>query len=91
MTSEATVMSNPVWRGKPLATPPKRRHGVPERAVVHVDHAAPGDPTLVDLQLVAPVDMIVDHRAQSRLCAAVIAWKSPVKWRFISSIGTTCA
>ncbi len=29
--------------------------------------------------------------AASRLCAEVIAWKSPVKWRLISSIGTTCA
>ena len=29
--------------------------------------------------------------ADSRLCAAVIAWKSPVKCRFMSSIGTTCA
>ena len=29
--------------------------------------------------------------AESRLLAAVIAWRSPVKWRFRSSIGTTCA
>ena len=29
--------------------------------------------------------------AASRLLAAVIAWMSPVKWRLISSIGTTCA
>ena len=28
--------------------------------------------------------------AASRLCAAVIAGKSPVKWRLMSSIGTTC-
>src|SRR6266542_3570687 len=28
--------------------------------------------------------------AASRLCADVTAWKSPVKWRLISSIGTTC-
>ncbi len=28
--------------------------------------------------------------AESRLCAEVMAWKSPVKWRLISSIGTTC-
>ena len=27
--------------------------------------------------------------AASRLCALVMAWKSPVKWRLISSIGTT--
>jgi hypothetical protein len=29
--------------------------------------------------------------ADSRLWALVMAWKSPVKCRFISSIGTTCA
>ena len=29
--------------------------------------------------------------AESRLFAAVIACRSPVKWRFRSSIGTTCA
>ena len=29
--------------------------------------------------------------AASRLLAAPIAWMSPVKWRFRSSIGTTCA
>ena len=29
--------------------------------------------------------------AASRLLAAVMAWKSPVKWRLISSIGATCA
>jgi hypothetical protein len=29
--------------------------------------------------------------AASRLLAAPIAWKSPVKWRLMSSIGTTWA
>jgi len=29
--------------------------------------------------------------AERRLCAAAIAWKSPVKWRLMSSIGTTWA
>ena len=29
--------------------------------------------------------------AESRLFAAVIACMSPVKWRLMSSIGTTCA
>ncbi len=29
--------------------------------------------------------------AARRLFAAPIAWMSPVKWRFMSSIGTTCA
>ncbi len=30
------------------------------------------------------------NRAARRLCAAVIACRSPVKWRLISSIGMTC-
>src|SRR6185312_733743 len=29
--------------------------------------------------------------ADSKLWAEVMAWKSPVKWRLMSSIGTTCA
>src|SRR3989475_5115164 len=29
--------------------------------------------------------------ADSRLCALAMAWKSPVKWRLMSSIGTTWA
>ena len=32
-----------------------------------------------------------DIKADKRLWAVVMAWKSPVKWRFMSSIGTTCA
>jgi hypothetical protein len=32
--------------------------------VVHVHHAPPGDAALVDFQLVAPVDVVVDHRRQ---------------------------
>jgi hypothetical protein len=46
MTSDATVMSNPVWRGKPLATPPSEDHDVAQRPVVHVHHPAPDDPAL---------------------------------------------
>ena len=38
-----------------------------------------------------PCLMWLSSIAASRLLAAPIAWKSPVKCRFISSIGTTCA
>ena len=33
-------------------------------AVVHVDHAAPGDAANVDVERVAPVDVVVEHRRQ---------------------------
>ena len=38
-----------------------------------------------------PCRMCASSIAASRLFAAPIAWMSPVKWRFRSSIGTTCA
>ena len=34
--------------------------------------------------------MWLSIQAEIKLCAAPIAWISPVKWRLISSIGTTC-
>ena len=34
---------------------------VAERPVVHVDGAAPTDAPGVDVELVAPIDMVVDH------------------------------
>ena len=37
-----------------------------------------------------PWRMLASSIAASRLFAAPIAWMSPVKWRFMSSIGTTC-
>ena len=37
-----------------------------------------------------PCRMCASSIAASRLFAAPIAWMSPVKWRFMSSIGTTC-
>ena len=39
-------------------------HDIAERAVVHVDDAAPGHAALVDFQLIAPIDVVVDHRRQ---------------------------
>ncbi len=64
MTSDATVMSKPASRGKPLATPPRLTTICAQRPVVHVHDAAPGDAADVDLQRVAPVDVVVEHRGQ---------------------------
>ena len=61
-----------------------------QRAVVHVEHAPPGDAPLVEAELVAPVDVVVDQRGE-QIVALPMAWKSPVKWRLMFSIGTTWA
>ena len=37
---------------------------VAQRAIVHVHHALPGDPSHVDIQVVAVVDVVVDERGQ---------------------------
>ena len=50
ITSLATAMSNPVWRGKPFAPPPRPDDDVAQRAVVDVHDAAPGDGVGVDVQ-----------------------------------------
>ena len=83
-------MSKPSSRGKPLAEPPRADGDLAQRAVVHVQHALPGDAAHVEAELVAVVDVVVDHRGQ-QVVGEPIAWKSPVKWRLMSSIGTTCA
>ena len=64
ITSEATVMSKPSSRGKPLATPPSERHDRAQRAVVHVEHAAPGDAARIDAERIAPIDVIVEQRGE---------------------------
>ena len=63
---------------------------VPQVAVVHVHAATPGDRERVEAGRV-PWCRCASISAASRLFAAVIACRSPVKWRFRSSIGTTCA
>ena len=42
----------------------KRADDLAERPVVHVDGAAPSDAAGVDVELVAPIDVIVDHRRE---------------------------
>ena len=42
----------------------ERADDLAQRAVVHVHDAAPGDAATVDAEVVAPVDVVVDHRRQ---------------------------
>src|SRR3546814_8256279 len=42
----------------------QRAGDVAQGAVVHVEHPAPGDATGIDVELVAPVDVVVDQGRQ---------------------------
>ena len=42
----------------------QRDRDLAQRAVVHVDHALPGDAAHVEAELVAVVDVVVDHRGE---------------------------
>jgi hypothetical protein len=90
MTSDATTMSKPSSRGKPLPEPPSeitversarsfmsmtRRHTMRRRSKPNA----------------LPWWMWLSISAASRLWASAMALKSPVKCRLMSSIGTTCA
>ena len=41
---------------------PERCHNIAQCPIIHIHHTAPDNTTFVDLQLVTPIDMIVDHR-----------------------------
>ena len=90
MTSEATVMSNPSSRGTPCIRPPRpstmlrswRSFMSTQRFQVIFFTSMPRE---------LPCWMWLSSIAASRLLAAPMAWKSPVKWRLMSSIGTTWA
>ncbi len=83
-------MSKPVSRGMPLVRPPRpdtmlrrlRSFMSMHRRHVMVDGSMPSS---------LPWNTCASMNADSRLFADVIACRSPVKWRFRSSIGTTCA
>ena len=62
MTSEATVMSKPSSRAIAVGGAAEARHDLPQGAVVHVEHALPGDAAGVDARAVAPVDVVVEER-----------------------------
>ena len=90
MTSEATVMSKPDWRGCPLATPP-RPTMTSRSARSFMSMTRFHTMRFRSRPRALPWLMWLSIIAASRLCAEVIAWKSPVKWRLMSSIGMTCA
>ncbi len=62
ITSEATVMSKPSSRGKPLATPPSEL--TIERSARSFMSTTRRQVTRrgVDAELIAPIDVVVDHR-----------------------------
>ena len=88
--SDATVMSYPSSRGIPFVLPP--RPSITLRSwrsfiSTHLLHVILRGSMFNAL----PWKMWLSIMAASKLLAAPIAWKSPVKWRLMSSIGTTCA
>ena len=46
----------------------KRQGHLPQGTVVHVNHATPRNTANVNVLRIAPVDVIVDHRGQQRVC-----------------------
>ena len=57
-------MSKPSSRGKSVGDAAERRHHRAQRAVVHVEHAAPGDAARIDAERIAPIDVIVEQRGE---------------------------
>ena len=90
MISEAAVMTKASSRGTPCAFPPRpttvlrssRSFTSSVRGhVIDCGSMPSGFPWKID----------ASSAAASRLWAAATAWKSPLKWRLMSSIGTTWA
>ena len=42
----------------------QRSCDLPQRAVIHINNPAPHHAACVDVELIAPIDMVVDHRGQ---------------------------
>ncbi|MCY1233514.1 hypothetical protein D9M72_460600 [compost metagenome] len=88
MISEATVMSKPSCRGTPWAGPPRpmitsrRERSFMSRTRLKVILRGSMLSSL-------PWKIWLSTRAMSALFAEVMAWKSPVKCRLISSMGST--
>src|SRR5699024_5770677 len=47
---------------------PEPHHDVPQHPVIDVQHAAPGDRGRVDVQCIAAVQVVVQHRRQLVVC-----------------------
>ena len=90
ITSEAAVMSKPVSRGSPFTLPPRPvTTWRSERSFMSSARRQVMESGSIPSAL--PCRTCASSIAARRLFAAVIAWRSPVKWRLRSSIGTTCA
>ena len=57
------MMTKRSSRTTPLATPPSPITDVAQRAIVHVDRARPRDAARIDVERVALLQMVVEHRA----------------------------
>ena len=57
-------MSNPLWRGIPLRSPPRPIDDVAERAVVHVHDAPPQHTPHINVEGVPPMQVIVEERRE---------------------------
>ena len=90
MISEAAVMMNPVSRAGPLSRPPSpvamRRSARSFMSMQRGQRISFGS-----IRKSLPKCRCVSSSAARRLCAEVMAWKSPVKWRLIRSIGSSDA
>ncbi len=90
MISLAAVMSKPLSRGTPIVRPPSpRTRSRSERSFMSMTRRHITVRGSIPSAL--PKCRWLSSSAASRLCAAAIAWKSPVKCRLMSSIGMTCA
>ena len=87
--SDATVIINPSSRGTPFIFPP-RPTVIFLRALSFISKVLFQVIFLVSILRLFPWCIWLSNIALSKLLAVVIACKSPVKCKFISSIGTTC-
>ena len=83
-------MSNPVSRGTPRVRPP-RPATIPCSARSFMSITRRHSTRRASIPSAFPWCKWLSSIAASRLCAALIAAKSPVKCRLMSSIGSTCA
>ena len=64
ITSDATVMSKPPLHRKAVGGPADPGDDLAQLPVVDIHHPAPGNPAQVQPNLVAPVNVVVDHRGE---------------------------
>ena len=69
MISLAGMMTQRSSRTTPFAGAAEADDRVPQRAIVHVDRPRPGDPPRVDVERVALLQVVVEHRRQQRVRA----------------------